>query len=218
MELPPTAHLPLAVLLTSWGLWFIVLLAAIQGLRQCWNPRLRHLYPATTLVVFLLWQLDAVPLHGPGFHFFGLTVYNLMFGWAPAVCGASVVVLGQILEGSADYRLLAVNALLLGVLPVSLSEAIRQLCYRYLPRHLFVYLFVAGFFGAIASIGVTVLILTWLLAATGVYESAWLAGQYLPYLPLFLFPEGVLNGMVTTVLVGLRPQWLESFDDDIYLR
>jgi len=218
MELPSTASLPIAVLVASWGLWSLVLLMAVHSLWRAWNPRLRHLYPAATLAVFLLWKLAAIPTGGPGFHFFGLTVYTLMFGWGPAALGASVVVLGQAVEDGEAYRLLAANALLLGVLPVSLSDLVRRLSYRHLPHHLFIYLFVAAFFGAIFSIGVTVLALTGALVLAGVYPLDWLASQYLPYLALFLLPEGVLNGMITTVLVGLRPQWLVSFDDHTYLR
>ena len=30
--------------------------------------------------------------------------------------------------------------------------------------------------------------------------------------------EGMLNGMLTTVFIGLRPQWLITFDDDSYLK
>jgi len=33
-------------------------------------------------------------------------------------------------------------------------------------------------------------------------------------LPLMLFPEGFLNGVIVTVLVGFRPQWIWSFRDE----
>ncbi len=33
-------------------------------------------------------------------------------------------------------------------------------------------------------------------------------------LPLMLFPESFLNGVIVTVLVGFRPQWIWSFRDE----
>jgi uncharacterized membrane protein len=32
------------------------------------------------------------------------------------------------------------------------------------------------------------------------------------------FPEAFVNGFVMSVMVGLRPEWVVSFDDDEYLR
>lgn len=218
MELPANTPLSTVLLTSLWIVWFVILLAAAHGLWRAWKPDLRHLYPASTLGIFLLWQLAAIPTGGLGFHFLGLTVYTLMFGWAPAIFGASAVILGQALDQGGNYAMLAPNALILGILPVTLSDLIRRVVYRYLPHHLFIYLLVVGFFGAIVSTGITVLVFSGALVVTDTYTLAWLAEQYLPYLPLFLLPEGVLNGMLTTVLVGLRPAWLVSFDDDTYLR
>ena len=56
-----------------------------------------------------------------------------------------------------------------------------------------------------------------LLVANNVYSFDEIVQSYLPFLPLFLFPEGFLNGMLITVFIGIRPHWLKTFDEESYL-
>jgi uncharacterized membrane protein len=88
----------------------------------------------------------------------------------------------------------------------------------HLPHHVFIYIFLCAFFGAILTAALTVFGLVGVLTATQTYSLTRIAEEYLPFLPLYLFPEGLLNGMLTTIFVGLRPQWLSTFDDEIYLK
>lgn len=151
-----------------------------------------------------------------GFHFLGVTVYTLMFGWSLGTIGVSLITVA-VTTISGDWSALAANALLLGVLPVSTSYGIYYLVHRYLPHHLFVYIFLCGFFNAMLAAGVVVLALVLLLVTAEVYSFARISRDYLPFVPLYLFPEGMLNGMVITALIGLRPDWLKTYDDETYL-
>jgi uncharacterized membrane protein len=63
-----------------------------------------------------------------------------------------------------------------------------------------------------------VLALVILLVVTDTYTFARISHEYLPFLPLYLFPEGLLNGMMTTALIGLKPDWLKTYDDETYLK
>ena len=40
--------------------------------------------------------------------------------------------------------------------------------------------------------------------------------NYLRYLPLMMFPEGVINGMFITGMVVFNSRWLSTFDEDSY--
>jgi uncharacterized membrane protein len=51
----------------------------------------------------------------------------------------------------------------------------------------------------------------------GLYDWAHIRNDYLPYIPLIIFPEAVLNGMLMTVFVVIRPEWVRSFDDEFYI-
>ncbi|HCB12541.1 MAG TPA: hypothetical protein DEP36_03080, partial [Gammaproteobacteria bacterium] len=119
---------------------------------------------------------------------------------------------------SGDWAALAMNALLLSVLPVSVSYGVYALVDRYLPHHLFIYIFLCAFFNAMVTAGVTVLTLAALLIVTETYSFARISNEYLPFIPLYLFPEGLINGMLITALIGLRPDWLKTYDDERYLK
>ena len=42
-------------------------------------------------------------------------------------------------------------------------------------------------------------------------------GEYLPYLLYLAFGEATLTGMLLTLAVAYRPQWVATFDDARYL-
>lgn len=180
--------------------------------RQCWTLGLAPVFGGGVVALLLLWNFAVSLRPGLGFHFLGVTVFTLMFGWALAVWGVGLAAL-LLAWQSGQWQTLSLNLLLFGVVPVSVSYAVYWLVARYLPCHVFIYIFLCAFGGAMLAAAVTVLALVALLIATDIYAPAWIAAQYLPFLPLYLFPEGVLNGMLTTVLVGVRPQWLKTFDE-----
>jgi uncharacterized membrane protein len=80
----------------------------------------------------------------------------------------------------------------------------------------YVYLngFLAAGFSIIAVSGIGALFM--LAADAG--SAGWLSYQFYPFLPLVFFSEAITNGMVMTALVALRPAWVASFDDNLYLK
>ncbi len=200
--------------------WLLVLLQALRA--APWrtflaSSKLQHVFLGATVALFLIWIFEVGVRPALGFHFFGVTVFTLMFGWSLGVIGASLAAVAVTLM-SGDWAALAMNALLLGVLPVSTSYGIYLLVYRYLPYHLFIYIFLCAFFNAMLAAGAAVLALVILLVVSDAYSFTRISTDYLPFIPLFLFPEGLLNGMVTTALIGVRPDWLKTYDDEIYLK
>lgn len=212
--------LPADLLLFANFVWLLVLLQALR--RAPWRPllasaKLQHVFLGASMALFLMWIFEAGVRPALGFHFLGVTVYTLMFGWSLSVIGASLVAVGVTLT-SGDWSALAMNALLFGVLPASTSYGIYHLVYRYLPHHLFIYIFLCAFFNAMLAAGAAILALVTLLVFTEIYTFARISSEYLPFVPLYLFPEGMLNGMMTTILVMLQPDWLITYDDDVYLK
>lgn len=213
------ALLPADLLLIADFVWLLVLLQALRG--APWRPllarsRLQHVFLGASLALYLMWIFEAGIRPGLGFHFLGVTTYTLMFGWSLSTIGVSLVAVGVTLTGG-DWAALGMNALLLGVLPVSTSYGVYYLVQRHLPHHLFIYIFLCAFFNAMLAAGAVVLALVAMLVLTETYTYARISGEYLPFVPLYLFPEGMLNGMVTTVLIVLQPDWLMTYDDEDYL-
>lgn len=139
-----------------------------------------------------------------------------MFGWSLAVIGVSLIsVAVTFIHG--DWAALAMNALILGIVPVSTSYGIYWLVHRYLPRHLFIYIFLCAFFNAMLAAGAAVLTMAVLLIMTETYTATRISNEYLPCAALPVL-EGLLNGMITTALIGVRPDWLKTYDDELYLK
>ena len=212
--------LPRDLLFVANFIWLLALLQA--GRTAPWRLLLaqsirQHVFLGASFALFVIWTFAVGVRPGLGFHLLGVTVYTLMFGWALGVIGVSLVMTAvTVLSG--DWSALALNALMIGVLPVSISYLIYALVHRYLPHHLFIYIFVCGFFNAMLATGAAVMGLVALLIVTETYSFDRISSDYLPFVPLFLFPEGLLNGMMITALIGVRPDWLKTYDDEIYLK
>lgn len=215
----PDDLLPAAWLWLGHVLYAVVLLAV--GLGGAWR-RLRdgtqlNLFLGTSVALMVLWTLKAGVMPGLNFHFLGASLLTLMFGGLLATLGISIVLLGITLSGMGGWETFPVNALLMGALPAAVTTGIYRLAERFLPRHLFVYIFVCGFFGAALAMAVTGLASTALYVASGVYGLDYLLQHYLPYYFLMMFPEAIFTGSFVALLVVYRPQWIWTYDEDAYL-
>ncbi|GAK87871.1 arginine/ornithine antiporter ArcD [Vibrio ponticus] len=103
------------------------------------------------------------------------------------------------------------------LVPILTSYAVFLLSYSYLPRNIFVYIFIAGFFnGALA--GSIHLVATGLFQLlTDVHDWTTIVDNYLIFILLLAFPEGLLNGMAVAVLSVFKPEWLRTFSDRDYI-
>ena len=216
----PAQTLPVELLTAAVAAWLLVLAQAIR--RAPWGrmrrSREQHTFLGATLALTAFWTLGGRMAPEIGLHFLGLTVYTLMFGWSLSVIGASIAALGFVLTGSGGFETVPLNAVVLGVVPISVSFSVYALVHCYLPRHIFVYIYGCAFFGAIISSAAAICLLVVVLTAAEVYPYGLIASEYLPYVALYLFAEGVLNGILTTMLIGVRPHWLFTYDDELYLR
>ncbi len=169
------------------------------------------------VLLTLVWSLKAGVKPGLGFHLLGATVFTLSFGPHLAFVGLSLVTAGITLNGAAGLFAYAANSLLLAGFGVLISQVFFRFFSRILPKHFFVYIFVNGFLGAAITIIGVGAAATILLGAAGVYEWDYLTGEYLPYFLLLAFSEAWLSGMMMTLFVIYRPNWVETFDDSRYL-
>lgn len=204
---------------TAWVVW--VLLFARSVLRAPWS-RLRdseqlNVWLGMVVLLTLVWSLKAGVQPGLGFHMLGATVFTLSFGPHLAFIGLSLVTLGITLNGAAGAFAYGLNALMLAGVGVALSQVIYRVFSRLLPRHFFVYIFINGFLGAALTIIGVGFSISFLLAVAGAYSWAYLFNDYFPYFLLLGFSEAWLSGMVMTLFVIYRPNWVLTFDDSRYL-
>lgn len=205
-----------------WAAWAVWVPLFVRSLRRAPWRRLAdasqlNVWLGMVVILTLVWSLKAGVKPGLDLHMLGATLFTLSFGPHLALVGLCLVTAGITLNGAADPFPFAANALMMAGVGVGLS----QLCYRVFssifPKHFFVYIFANGFFGAALTIIGVGFCATLLLAVAGVYQLEYLLGEYLPYFLLLAFSEAWLSGMVITLFVVYRPDWVVTFEDSRYL-
>lgn len=213
-------------LFTPFALWTLnilfslVLVAALRMApwRKFRDSEQIHVFLGTTVALLLLWHMEAQVQPGLSFHLLGVTAITLMFGWSLAVIAVTLALLGVTLNAGGGWAGFALNALVSGVVPITLSQILLILIRWYLPKHFFVFVLVNGFLTA-GFVGVASgYLAAWLLVGCGAYTFAELDQTVLPFFPLMFLPEAMLNGWLLAVLVAFKPQWVYSFSDEQYLK
>lgn len=176
-----------------------------------------HVFLGSCVGLTVMWLIKADGIPGMDYHYLGATLLTLMVGWRLAIIGMSLVLTGMVYDGMSDWHNFPINALLMGVLPVVISQLIHYFVQKKLPNNFFVYIFLTAFFGAGIAVAMSILAASGLLLASGVHALRILALKYLPYTPLMMFPEAFITGMLITMFVALRPNWVVTFDDDRYI-
>ena len=212
-------------LLPGWlsvVIWLCSVIALAAALRYApWGrlrePRWQHLCGGAVVALLLLWSLRAGITPGLEIHFLGVTALTLMFGWSTALLVLALVSVGLGLAGFQYWPNLGLLYLVYAVVPASVNYGLLCGAERYLPRHLFVYLFVVAFAGAMLAIIAMSLTLSAVVVGAGLYRFEQVAYEYLSFLPLLAMAEALLNGMVMTGMVILRPDWVSTYDEARYL-
>jgi len=208
---------------TLWALNLLFALALLGALRLApWrklqDPEQLHVFLGTTVVLLVIWHMEAQVQPGLSFHLLGVTALTLMFGWSLAVISVALILVGVTLNTGAGWEGFGLNALLSGVIPITLTQVLLILIRWYLPKHFFVFVLVNGFLTA-GFVGVASgYLAAWLLVANGSHTFTELDQTVLPFFPLMFLPEAMLNGWLMAVLVAFKPQWVYSFSDEQYLK
>ena len=218
-------NFPYGLLPYTWhwaaALIFVAILAPVVY-RAPWS-RLKdekqlHVYLGTCVALLLLWTIRARTMPGLEYHYLGATLLTLLFGWRLAIVAISVVLAGSVISGASDWQSFPMNALTMGMVPVTASYLIYRTVDRRLPNNFFIYIFLCAFFGAGAAVTTATITACLLLLWSGAYSFEQLANQYFPLAPLLAFPEAFITGMLMTLIVVYRPDSVGTFDDERYIR
>ena len=216
----PDALLPSLWVGSGWVLFLAVLGVALY--RAPWyhlrDSRAANTWLAACVAVMLLWSLEGGIAAGLHFHLLGMTVLTLMFGWQFAIISVVLALVGVTANGDAGWGAFAWNVLAMGVVPVLVTTLLLRFSLRSLPANFFVYVFFVAFLGGVLSMGLVGLTTSLLLFWSDVYPWKVVSGSYLPVYLLLLFPEGFVSGMLMSIIVVYRPEWVSTFDDNYYLR
>ncbi|CAH9057799.1 hypothetical protein PSECIP111951_01742 [Pseudoalteromonas holothuriae] len=172
---------------------------------------------ACALCLALLWQIKAGILEHLNIHILGVTAATLIMGWRLACLSALLA--GLLLVGFTALTATQLPELLIftAFIPIFLSYNLYLLCYHFLPKHFFVYIFVCAFLCAGAVGAAKIIISGGYFYLLGLYDLITLQENYVFYAVIMWFPEAMLNGMLITLLITYRPHWVKTFYDQEYL-
>jgi len=204
-----------------WALWLLatvlgLLIARRAGWRMLGDSANLNIFLAATVCVLGLWLIKTGIKPGLNFHLIGATALTLMFRPLFALFSLALLTAAiSIWQG--EYAAFAANWLIMGVVPAGVSWAIYKLADSKLPNHLFIYIFINAFFGAALAAIAVGLAATGFVALAGAYPLDYLLEEYLPYFFLIAFSEAFITGMLITMMVIYKPEWVATFDDKRYL-
>jgi uncharacterized membrane protein len=200
-------------------LFVVILVRALrsidwQALRK--DNALQHSFFGAAVVLGFVWQLRAGISPGLAIHIFGITVITLMLGWALAVLAGLLALIITVITGREPLLMFAANGLVTVMVPALVSHWIMLWERRTNFRNFFAYIFFCGFFGAGISVAAAGIVMCLMLWTSGVYTFDQLVHEYLRYLPLFMIPEGFVNGTFVTGLMVFHPDRLTTLDQTRY--
>jgi len=204
-----------------WSLWLLaaalgLLIMRRAGWRMLSDPANLNIFLAATVAVLGLWLIKTGIKPGLNFHLVGATLLTLMFRPLFALFSIALITAALALWHG-EYAAFPANWLIMGVAPVGVSWGIYTLTDRKLPNNLFIYIFLNAFFGAALAISAVGLASTGFVALSGAYPLSYLLEEYLPYFLLISFSEAFITGMLITMMVIYKPEWVATFDDKRYL-
>jgi len=216
----PANLIPPAVLWFANVLFLVMLIFAATKVpfkQLLENKPGQHVYFGAMVTLLLLWGVKAGISPGLGFHHLGATLFTLMFGWPLAIFGLSIIMFATVFMQYNELISLGVNGCLSIVIPVLSSYAILKLSQKFLTDNFFVYIFIVAFFGAGIAVATSRVASIVLLSLVNAYPETKLIEESLLYLPLFMFPEAFITGMLISVFVVYKPDWVVTFDDERYI-
>lgn len=163
----------------------------------------------------LLWGFNVPVAQGLTLHLFGVPIFIWMFGRRLAMAGVALSVVAYTGMHAGLWGNLGINLLLLALVPAYCGDAVMRATGRFLPKNIFIYLLGNGFFGTLAVLAVSGLM------AMGTHVAL-IAGLPLQadavaYMLLLAWGEAFLTGLLLTIFTVYRPEWVLTFDDEVYL-
>jgi uncharacterized membrane protein len=179
-------------------------------------PIQQHAWLAGIVSLGVLWSLQIRIGSHLHLSMIGVSLYALIFGYARALLGASVALIGLTVLADIAWLDIGWSGLLLAALPAWIATTLQRGLGSHLPRNLFVFIIGNGLFATlIASSTASVASLTaqFAVAPTEVANVAEIIG----YALLLAWGEALASGMIFSALVIYRPQIVMTYAQDDYL-
>jgi len=141
-----------------------------------------------------------------------------MFGRHLAAIAVAPAIVAALLWRQGEWASAPATWLLAGWLPAQLTHVLHRAADRFVPRNVFTYIFISGFFTPGVVFALTVVMAAAAHAAAGTASWQRLADGFVPYGLLLAWGEAFLSGLLAAIFVVYEPRWMATFDDARYLR
>lgn len=205
----------LLVLLTTALVWRDATQVMLNKLKT--ERAFQHITFAVIVIYWALWSAEAGVKAGLAIHFLGLTSLTLMYGWRSAFALSLPITLLMTLLGPLSWYKIPEFLVFSALIPILISYSVFLLSYHYLPRNIFVFIFVAGFINGALTGTLHLLVNSIYYLFVTDYDWQTIYNNYLMFTPLLAFPEGLINGMAAAMLTVFKPELLRVFSDRDYI-
>jgi uncharacterized membrane protein len=204
------AGLALVLPVLSWAAW-------TAPWRRLQLDASAHVWYASLFCLAGLWSLRASFPSGPSLHLLGVPLFVLVAGPRLALVGSALVLIAATALRGGSWGNYGLNVAVLAIAPTLVTTAALAAAERWLPPHLFVYLFAGAFFGAaFAMLGAGGAGLA-VASMAGVLPANLSAELSSPLFASLALAEATVTGMVITLLVVYHPTWVATYEADRYL-
>lgn len=185
------------------------------------RPALRHPWLGVLVLLPWLWSTSARLPGGLPVQLSLASLTVLMFGWPLAVwtwlavAAAAAWLAPSAAAGEATAWWLQASTLMLwnGLLPGTLALLVGLGTRRWLPQHLMVYILARGFGATLVAMALTGALWVWAEPPPpGADAGTLLVGRW-----LIAWGDAVASGMIVSIFVAFRPEWLATYSDRRYL-
>src|SRR5512140_3329263 len=191
----------------------LALSLALRPWRLLAEGRLLTPLAATLALLPWLWALpflQAMPLQ---LQWSGACLVLLMLGWPLAIPALCITAVLAALIASLDWSQAVSMAVWLGVVPATLALVIGAAIRRFIGTHPFVYLIGRAFLGSVLALFLAGMRRQWSgQELPGVGASLSLVAHWLT-----AWGDGFVTGMLCSIFVAYRPQWLATWSDTLFL-
>jgi uncharacterized membrane protein len=200
-----------------WATLFLASFVIILALRFApWRlimavPLRQHLIYGGILTLCALWTMTVMIANAITIHILLIASVTLIFGPSLAILIGVAALALTTAFGDGEWSVFGVDALCTVIAPVLSSSMALILSRKIQVAHLFVFTLGAGFLGGALSVLAAALSFAIILGVAGQWEWVSAGLDNAAMLPLLMFPEGFLNGLVMTALVVYHPDWIRSF-------
>lgn len=216
----PAGLLPIVWHWCAALLYMLLLLLALTSApwRKILDSEASHVFFGAIVLVIVLWILRGGIQPGLSYHLLGMTSLCLMFEWQFALFAASLVVAFTSWLGDTGWQSFGINALLMGALPILCTRGLLYICQHRLPHNFFIYIFINSFLAAALSMLLVCLGSATLQQLSGANQPDTINDNFLLILPMLMFGEGFINGIIMSLVVAYKPRWVATFHDSWYLK